>query len=74
MNADFWWGVVGNVVASAVVGTLAYVWKIRPHHKAVEGWIGGIHDRLDAAGVPDVGQPSESGAHSHTETFRAVTE
>lgn len=66
--------VLGQLIASVLAFTGGYLWKIRPHHKDVESWIGGVHDRLDAAGVPDVGQPVQTGAHWHTETFEAVSD
>lgn len=61
--SDFWIGVLGNLVASALIGVPAYLWKIAPHLKAqrqhrwdVADWIEGIHQRLDAAGVPNAGE------------------
>lgn len=81
-----WANTAGNLLASAMVGVAGWFWKIRPHvhaqrahrvaetqHRAnVAAWIEGLHERLDAAGVPDTGDVPQSGAHGYTETLPAV--
>lgn len=87
MTAVWAWlnaNVVGNLAAGfiqmALVAVPVWFKHIKPHLDAqaqhrrdVEDWFAGLHTRLDAAGVPDLGQPAESGAHGYTDTFTAVT-
>lgn len=54
--------VAQNLFASAIAFTVGAIWAHRKWFRQVEGWIGGVHDRLDLAGVPNVGD--QAGKHS----------
>lgn len=77
--AWLWANTAGNLVASAICVVVGWFWKVRPHlhaqrahHANVADWIEGLHTRLDAAGIPNVDGPQQTGAHGETETLPAV--